>query len=141
MSSQSPKSSETSSKKKLTLYPKNRFRTRFLHEMKYGENGNYTKRGFKASEIYYAMTAEVPEICGYGYKRVDGQLVPDLNKPIYSIDRLDEFQQEFILDGLRARHEERLKKLDKFHAANKREDDERYQNFVSYMQQKIKTQH
>lgn len=138
MSGQSPKSSETSSRKESTLYPKNRFRTKFLHEMRYGENGNYSKRGFRASEIYYAMTAEVPEIYEYHRKVVNGIFVPDLTRPIYKIDTLDEFQQEFILDGLRSRYEDRLKKLDEFHAAMKRENDEKYQNFICYMQQKSK---
>lgn len=107
--------------------------------MKYGENGNYKKHGFRASEIYYAMTAEVPEIYDYHYKRVDGKLVPDLDRPIYKIDRLEVFQQELILDSLRYRYEDRLKKLAEFHLAQKYEDDERYQNFIAYIQKKSKT--
>ena len=139
MSDRSPKSSGTSSRKESTLYPKNRFRTKFLHEMKHGEKGNYKRHGFRASEIYYAMTAEIPDIYAYHMKRVNGNFVPDLTRPIYKIDRLDEFQQEFILDGLRPRYEDRLKKLAEFHAAMKHENDEKYQNFICYMQQKLKT--
>lgn len=107
--------------------------------MKHGEKGDYSKHGFKASEIYYAMTAEVPEIYDYHYKRVDGEWVPDLNRPIYKIDTLDVFQQELILDGLQPEYSERLKKLSEFHASKKREDDERYQNFIRYMEQKSKS--
>lgn len=107
--------------------------------MKHGENGNYKRHGFRASEIYYAMTAEIPDIYAYHKKRVNGKFVPDLTRPIYKIDRLDEFQQELILDGLRPRYEDRIKKLAEFHAAMKRENDEKYQNFICYMQQKSKT--
>ena len=92
-----------------------------------------------ASEIYYAMTAEVPEIYSYEKTWKDGVLVPDLTKPIYAIDRMDEFQQEFILDSLRERYEERIKKLEEFHSKSKREDEERYQNYIAYRQQKHKS--
>lgn len=106
--------------------------------MKYGEKGDYSKHGFKASKIYYAMTAEVPEIYDYHYKRVDGEWVPDLNRPIYKIDTLDVFQQELILDGLQSRYKERFEKLAEFHASKKREDDEICQNLVCYIEQKLK---
>lgn len=104
--------------------------------MRKGEKGDYRRKGFKASEIYYAMTAEIPEIHSYKHKWENGIPVPDLTKPIYAIDRMDEFQQEFILDGLRGRYEERIEKLNEFHAKTKREGDERYQNFMAYMRLK-----
>lgn len=85
------------------------------------------------------MTAEMPEIHSYKHKWENGIPVPDLTKPIYAIDRMDEFQQEFILDGLRERYEERIKKLEEFHSKNKREDEERYQNYIAYKQQKHKS--
>jgi len=107
--------------------------------MVHGENGNYSEHGFRASEVYYAMTGREPEIYGYRHKRVKGEFVLDFSRPIYKIDRLDIFQQELILDGLQPEYSERLKKLSEFHASKKREDDERYQNFIRYMEQKSKS--
>jgi hypothetical protein len=106
--------------------------------MKYGENGNYKRHGFKASEIYYAMTGETPEIIGYQSFWRDGEIETDYSKPIYRIDTLHEFQQEFILDGLDPKYKQRLEKLKDFHLQNKRQDDEKYQNFIAYVQQKSK---
>lgn len=138
-SNPSLKLSEKSSKKKLLIHDKNRFRTIFLEQLRYGEHGSFKRKGFKASEIYYAMTAEIPEVGGYEETWQDGQLVPDLNRPIYAIDMLEEFQQEFILDGLKNKYKERIEKLEKFHARNRREEEERYQNYIAYRQQKEKS--
>jgi len=85
------------------------------------------------------MTAEIPEIGGYEETWQHGQPVPDLSRPIYAIDTLEEFQQELILDGLKDKYEERIKKLEKFHARNRREEEERYQNYIAYRHQKEKS--
>jgi hypothetical protein len=138
-SNRSPKSSEKSSKKKSSIHDKNRFRTVFLEQLKYGEHGSFKNKGFQASEIYYAMTAEIPEVGSYEKTWQDGQLVPDLDRPIYAIDMLEEFQQELILDGLEEKYKQRMEKLEKFHARNRREEEERYQNYIAYRQQKEKS--
>gem|GEM_PF-4143446 len=138
-SNPSLKLSEKSSKKKLLIHDKNRFRTIFLKQLRYGEHGSFKNKGFKASEIYYAMTAETPEIYDYDWSWKDGEWVPDPGKPIYLIDTLSEFQQEFILDGLKEKYKERIEKLEKFHARNRREEEERYQNYIAYRQQKEKS--
>lgn len=98
--------------------------------MRKGENGNYKNKGFCASEIYYAMTGTSPEVL----YMVDG-------KPVYRIDHLDEVAQELILDGLSKSYEDRLQKLEKFHAEEKRLNDERYQNYIVYAEQKHKQCH
>jgi len=85
------------------------------------------------------MTAEVPEIHSYEKTWKDGVLVPDPAKPIYAIDRLEEFQQELILDSLQGKYKERIRKLEEFHAKNKREHEERYQNYIAFKQQKQKS--
>ena len=85
------------------------------------------------------MTAEVPEIHDYEKTWKDGVLVPDINKPIYYIDTLNEFMQELILDGLAEKYKERIDKLDAFHRENRRQDEERYQNYIAYRQQKEKS--
>ena len=85
------------------------------------------------------MTAEVPEIHDYEKTWKDGILVPDITKPIYLIDTLDEFQQEFILDGLAGKYKERINKLDEFHRRSRRDDEERYQNYIAYRYQKEKS--
>jgi len=112
-----------------------RFREKFLTEMIYGEKGNFTRKGFKASEIYYAMTGREPEILDYIKKKKGKDFV---HIPIYSIDRMERFKQEFILEGLHKEWIERIDKLAIFLAKEKYSNDERYQNFIAYMTQKNK---
>lgn len=104
--------------------------------MIYGEKGNFTRKGFKASEIYYAMTGREPEILDYIKKKKGKDFV---HIPIYSIDRMERFKQEFILEGLHKEWIERIDKLAIFLAKEKYSNDERYQNFIAYMTQKNKT--
>lgn len=113
-----------------------RFREKFLTEMIYGEKGNFIRKGFKASEIYYAMTGREPEILAYIKKKKGKDFV---HIPIYRIDRMERFQQEFILEGLHKEWIERIDKLAIFLAKEKYSNDERYQNFIAYMIQKNKT--
>lgn len=101
-----------------------------------GEMGDFRRAGFKASEIYYAMTGREPEVYHY-IKKKKGKDFVDI--PIYRIDRMDRFQQEFILDGLHKEWIERMEKVKEFLAKKKYMDDERYQNFIAYMIQKNKT--
>lgn len=98
--------------------------------------GDFRRAGFKASEIYYAMTGREPEVYDYIKKKKGKDFV---YIPIYRIDRMDRFQQEFILDGLHKEWIERMEKVAKFLVKKKYMEDERYQNFIAYMIQKNKT--
>jgi hypothetical protein len=130
------KSSETSSKRKSSIYDKNRFRTIFLKQLAEGENGSFKRKGFQASEIYYAMTGEVPVVHHYKQAYIGGVWDVDLDDPVYWIDTLDTLQQEFILDGLRDKWEKRLENLRLLEIQERREQDQLYQNFMAYLQQK-----
>lgn len=82
------------------------------------------------------MTGEVPVVHHYKQTYIDGVWDVDLDDPVYWIDTLDTLQQEFILDGLRGEWEERLENLKLLKIQERREQDQLYQNFIAYLQQK-----
>ncbi len=82
------------------------------------------------------MTGEVPVVHHYKQAYIDGVWDVDLNDPVYWIDTLDTLQQEFILDGLRDTWEKRLENLKLLEIQERREQDQLYQNFMAYLQQK-----
>jgi len=130
------KSSETSSKRKSSIYDKNRFRTIFLKQLVEGENGSFKRKRFKASENYYAMTGEVPVVHHYKETYIGGVWDIDPDDPVYWIDTLDTLEQEFILDGLKGKWEKRLENLKLLKIQERREQDQLYQNFIAYLEQK-----
>lgn len=82
------------------------------------------------------MTGEVPVVHHYKQVCIDGVWDVDLDEPVYWIDTLDTLQQEFILDGLRDEWEKRLENLKLLKIQERREQDQLYQNFMAYLQQK-----
>lgn len=82
------------------------------------------------------MTGEVPVVHHYKKAYIGGVWDVDLDDPVYWIDTLDTLQQEFILDGLRDKWEKRLENLKLLKIQERREQDQLYQNFMAYLQQK-----
>ena len=82
------------------------------------------------------MTGEVPVVHHYKETYIGGVWDIDLDDPVYWIDTLDTLEQEFILDGLKGKWEKRLENLKLLKIQERREQDQLYQNFMAYLEQK-----